>query len=84
MEGNDSTKKDKLISVDAALSIKADCNLGREKYYHLRKNLKNQGYDILPPWTNLVTKERKITPETTCFSGFGFLGQLILDAGKMQ
>ena len=64
MEGNDSTKKDKLISVDAALSIKADCNLGREKYYHLRKNLKNQGYDILPPWTNLVTKERKITPET--------------------
>ena len=57
------TPKDKKVSNDSALAILNDCDLGRETYGRLRKILKKEGHDILPPWINLREKQTAISRE---------------------
>ena len=51
------------ISHDAAMAIMVDCQLGRETYSKLRKTLKQQGHNILPPWIKLRTTQTSISPK---------------------
>ena len=51
------------ITVDAGMAVMVDCELGRETYNKLRKTLKQQGHDILPPWINLRTSQTAISPK---------------------
>ena len=51
-----------MISHDAAMAIMVDCQLGRETYSKLRKTLKQQGHNILPPWIRLRTNRRLYLP----------------------
>ena len=70
------SRVDKMVSEDSATAILVDCALGRETYGRLRKILKKEGHDILPPWINLRRKQSKVTPEieplTDPHIGFSF------------
>ena len=52
----------KTISIDAAMAIMVDCQLGRESYTKLCKILKQQGHDILPPWIHIRKTQSGISP----------------------
>ena len=51
------------ITVAAAMAIMVDCQLGQKTYSKLRKTLKQQGHDILPPWINLKKTQTSISPK---------------------
>ena len=56
-------RQSKTITNDSAIAIMVDCQLGRETYSKLRKILKQQEYDILPPWIHLRETQREISPK---------------------
>ena len=45
------------------MAIMVDCQLGQKTYSKLRKTLKQQGHDILPPWINLRKTQTSISPK---------------------
>ena len=51
-----SSFRSKFISKDAATAIMVNCSLGHDIYSKLKKILKQQGHDILPPWIHIKTE----------------------------
>lgn len=52
------------LNLDTAMAIMVDCKLGRETYSKLRKTLKQQGHNILPPWNHLRSEQASISPKS--------------------
>ena len=61
------------LSVDTALVMYTDCDLGRNTYTTQKNVLKAAGHDVLPAWKHLRTKQREVTPVVLlipeCYTG---------------
>ena len=59
--------RNECIYVESATAILVNCSLGRETYSKLRKILKNEGHEILPPWIHIRKEQSFISPKVETF-----------------
>ena len=60
--GGSAEQSNNEVSIEAALTLYLDCNLGRQTYNKQRKLLSAAGYKILPSWGKLRKYQEDMTP----------------------
>ena len=54
----------KTLPAETALLLHTDCKLGRQTWTKMRKVLSNGGFNILPAWIHVRSKQKEITPSS--------------------